>query len=84
MCGNCRDEYLTNNIRNILVGLTIVRLTAAIFTVVLNTLVIVAVIKGRQLRSNCNTLLACLAGTDLMVGALLQPMFAAADMKRVR
>ena len=44
----------------------------------MNVLVIVAVKTRRQLQTNCNVLLACLAVTDLLVGVFVQPIFAVA------
>lgn len=52
-------------------------------TVVLNALVIFAVSTRRRLRANSNILLACLAGTDLVVGLVIQPLAVAVQMKRV-
>ena len=42
-------------------------------TIVMNVLVIMAVKTRRRLQSKYNILLACLAGTDLLVGAASQP-----------
>ena len=44
-------------------------------TTVMNMLVIMAVKRTRRLQSNYNSLLACLAGTDLLVGAASQPSY---------
>ena len=44
-------------------------------TIVMNVLVIVAVKTRPTLQSKYNILLACLAGTDLLVGAASQPSF---------
>ena len=44
-------------------------------TIVMNVLVIMAVRTRPTLQSNYNILLACLAGTDLLVGAASQPSF---------
>ena len=46
-------------------------------TIFLNTLVIIAVRTTPQLRNKYNALLACLAVTDIMAGALGQPFFIA-------
>ncbi|XP_022785617.1 lysophosphatidic acid receptor 3-like [Stylophora pistillata] len=43
--------------------------------VVLNVLVIKAVKTRRQLRTNCNILLACLAVTDAVTGLIVQPLY---------
>jgi len=44
-------------------------------TIVMNVLVIMAVKTRPTLQSKYNILLACLAGTDLLVGAVSQPSF---------
>ena len=44
-------------------------------TILLNVLVIMAVKTRRRLQSKYNILLACLAGTDLLVGAASQPSY---------
>jgi len=44
-------------------------------TIVMNVLVIMAVKTRPRLQSKYNILLACLAGTDLLVGAASQPNF---------
>ena len=46
------------------------------FTILMNVLVIVLVKTRHQLQTKHNILLACLAGTDLLVGAIVQPSFA--------
>ena len=46
-------------------------------TILMNALVIMAVKTRRRLQSKYNILLACLAGTDLLVGAASQPSFIA-------
>jgi len=49
-------------------------------TILMNVLVILAVKTRRRLQSNYNILLACLAGTDLLVGAASQPIFIAGQI----
>ena len=44
-------------------------------TIVMNVLVIMAVKTRRRLQSKYNILLACLAGTDVLVGAASQPSY---------
>ena len=44
-------------------------------TIVMNVLVIMAVKTRLRLQSKYNILLACLAGTDLLVGAVSQPSY---------
>ena len=53
----------------------IINIITCPFTVVLNTLVIMAVKRRRRLQSNANILLACLAATDAMNGLLVQSSF---------
>ncbi|XP_078352121.1 histamine H2 receptor-like [Oculina patagonica] len=61
----------------VLIFLAVVSIVTFPFTAVLNALVITAVKKKSRLRANkSNILLACLATTDLMVGVIVQPMFA--------
>ena len=57
--------------------LPIVNLLVSPLTIFLNILVILAVKTTPQLRDKYNVLLACLAGTDIMIGALGQPVFIA-------
>ena len=47
------------------------------FTIFLNMLVIVAVKTKQQLNTNYNTVLACLATTDFLVGLTVQPLYMA-------
>ena len=49
-------------------------------TILMNALVIMAVKTRTRLQSKYNTLQACLAGTDLLVGAATQPTFIAAQI----
>ena len=49
-------------------------------TILMNALVIVAVKTRPRLQSNYNILLACLAGTDLLVGIAVQPTFIAEEI----
>ena len=49
-------------------------------TILMNVLVIMAVKTRRRLQSNYNILLACLAGTDLLVGVASQPTFIAGQI----
>ena len=49
-------------------------------TILMNVLVIMAVKTRRRLQSKYNILLACLAGTDLLVGAASQPTFIAGQI----
>ncbi|XP_078362269.1 melanocyte-stimulating hormone receptor-like [Oculina patagonica] len=61
-----------------LIFLAVINIVTCPFTAALNTLVIIAVKTKARLRANKpNILLACLATTDLMVGVIVQPLFAA-------
>ena len=70
-------NFLTSETSATLTSLTIVNLLVSPLTIFLNVLVILAVKTNRQLRNKYNALLACLAGTDIMTGALGQPLFIA-------
>ena len=72
-----RTNFLTSEISATLISLTIVNLLVSPLTIFLNVLVILAVKTTSQLRNKYNALLACLAGTDIMTGALGQPLFIA-------
>ena len=71
------SNFLTSGISATLISLTIVNLLVSPLTIFLNTLVILAVKTTRQLRNKYNALLSCLAGTDILTGALGQPLFIA-------
>jgi len=49
-------------------------------TIFLNAVVIFAVATRSRLQSNSSILLACLAGTDLMSGLVVQPLTIAVEM----
>ena len=72
-----RPNFLTSEISVALISLTIVNLLVSPLTIFLNILVILAVNSTPQLRNKYNALLACLAGTDILTGALGQPLFIA-------
>ena len=57
------------------VGTIIINGIACPFTVLVNVLVIMAVKKPPNLKSNTNILLSCLAVTDLLTGLIVQPSF---------
>ncbi|XP_078361642.1 adenosine receptor A2a-like [Oculina patagonica] len=62
----------------VLIFLAVILVVTSPFTAALNALVIIAVKTKSRLRANkSNILLACLATTDLMVGVIVQPMYAA-------
>jgi len=70
-------NFLTSEMSVALISLTIVNLLVSPLTIFLNVLVILVVKTTPQLRDKYNVLLACLAGTDIMTGALGQPLFIA-------
>ena len=70
-------NFLTREMSAALISVTIINLLVSPLTIFLNVLVILAVKTTRQLRNKYNTLLACLAGSDIMTGALGQPLFIA-------
>jgi len=72
-----RPNLLTSEMSVALISVTIVNLLVSPLTIFLNILVILAVKTTPQLRDKYNVLLACLAGTDIMTGALGQPLFIA-------
>ena len=62
----------------VLIFLAVILIGTSPFTAALNALVIIAVKTKSRLRAHkSNILLACLAMTDLIVGMLVQPLFAA-------
>ena len=67
----------------ILVCVAIANLAAIFPTIMLNALVILAVATRQRLKTTSNKLLACLAGTDLLTGLVVQPIAIAVDMKRI-
>lgn len=78
-----RKAYLAKDTFAVLVSVTIVNLVAIFPTILLNSLVILAVATKQRLRTKSNTLLACLAGTDLLTGLVVQPIAIAVDIKRI-
>ena len=72
-----RPNFLTKKIYVALISVTIVNLLVSPLPIFLNVLVILAVKTTPQLRDKYNALLASLAGTDIVTGALGQPLFIA-------
>ena len=66
-----QSTHLSSEMSASLISITVVNLLAASCTIFLNILVMIAVKKTPQLRTNSSILLACLAGTDLKTGAAL-------------
>ena len=72
-----RPDFLTTEMSAALISVTIINLLVSPLTIFLNVLVILAVKTTPQLRNKYNALPACLAGSDIMTGALGQPLFIA-------
>ena len=72
------EDYLLETSIFFLMAITL-NIASCPFTILMNVLVIVAVKTRRQLQTNYNVMLACLAVTDLLVsGVFVQPIFAVA------
>ena len=65
------------------VAVTIVISIAVVPTVFLNSLVIFALSIKRPLQTNNNIILACMAGTDLLTGLIVQPMAVALEVLKI-
>ena len=78
-----QKSYLTDDTYKNLVAITSIISIATLPTIVLNAIIIFAVTAKRQLRSNSNVLLACLASTDLLTGLVVQPLFMTVDIERM-
>ena len=74
--------YLSKHAYRNLLALICLNSLAIIPTILLNALVIFVVATRRRLQTNSNILLACLAGTDLLVGLVAQPIAIAVKVKR--
>lgn len=78
-----RPAYVTTAMSASLVSISAINLVVSPCTIFLNIMVMIVVKTRPPLRNNYNVLLACLAGTDLMTGALGQPLFAAEQIYRI-
>ena len=78
-----QKSYLTDDTYKYLVAITSIISIATLPTIVLNAVIIFAVAAKRQLRSNSNVLLACLARTDVITGLVVQPLFIAVNIERI-
>ena len=76
-------ENFTEELYRNEVAVTIVISFAVVPTVFLNVLVIFAVSIKRPLQTNNNILLACMAGTDLLTGLIVQPMAVALEVLKI-
>ena len=73
-CRVWKEEYHQENYVSTLAAIILNMITCPM-TVFVNLLVIIAVKTKRRLQNSYNILLACLAATDLVVGAIVQPSF---------
>ena len=79
-----KHDYLTPPIFIMIVVAVVVRIVSCPLTTLLNGLVIVAVKKKHYLRKQRHSVLAaCLAVTDLLVGAVVLPLTIATDVMRL-
>ena len=78
-----RQEYLTDVTYRHIVALTIINLLAVLLTLLLNTLVIIAVATRHRLQSKSNVLVAWLAGGDLLNGLVTQGIEIAINLTRI-
>ena len=78
-----RQEYLISDTRANLIAVTVINLVAAIPTILLNMLIILAVAARRRLQTNSNILVAWLAVLDLSSGLVVRPIFIAQELKRI-
>ena len=79
---NCRGRFKEYFLQNTVISLFSIALNLGSCPVIImmNVLVIVAIKTRRRLQSEYNILLACLAGTDLAVGLVSQPLFIAQEI----
>lgn len=76
-----QSRYLADGIHNNLVAVICINSVSAIIAMLLNALVIIVLTTKQQLRTPYNILLASLAGTDFLVGMLVQPLPVASEIK---
>ena len=72
-----RAAYLTIPVTASMIFSSVINLIVSPCTIVLNVLLMTAVKPTPRLKSNYHILLASLAGTDFVTGALAQPLFVA-------
>ena len=78
-----QGQYLIEDTFKILGAIIIINSIEVVPTIMLNALVIFSVATRQRLRSKSNTLLACLAGTDILVGLVYQPLGMAMETKKI-
>lgn len=62
---------------------TVISITSPL-AILLNASLIVAVLKKKKLQSICNILVASMAASDLLIGAVAQPLFLSAGLYRLQ
>lgn len=75
-----QPAYLTTPVTASLIFLSVIKLLVSPCSILLNVLVIVAVKTSPRLKTKCHILLASLAGTDLLTGAISQPLAIAQEI----
>ena len=75
-----KRAYLTTPVTASLIFLSVINLLVSPCSILLNVLVIVAVKTSPRLKTNHHILLASLAGTDLLTGAISQPLLIAEEI----
>lgn len=78
-----KTAYLTTPVTASMISLSVVNLLVSPCTIFLNALVMIAVKTSARMESNYHILLASLALTDLMTGALAQPLIVAVQLYRL-
>ena len=77
------QHYLTTTLFVTIIITVVLNILTCPFTILLNVLVIVAVRRKRYLQEMRHVLLACLAVTDLLVGAVCQPLMFVSDLQHI-
>ena len=78
-----KTAYLTTPVTASMISSSVVNLLVCPCTIFLNALVMIAVKTSARMESNYHILLASLAFTDLMTGALAQPLVVAVQLYRL-
>ena len=78
-----QPAYLTSEMYASLISISAINLLVCPCSIFLNIFVMIAIKTSPWLRNNCNILLACLAGTDLMTSVFGIPLFAAEQIYRL-
>ena len=77
------QRYLTTTLFVTIIITVALNILTCPFTIVLNVLVIVAVRRKHYLQEMRHVLLACLAATDLLVGAVCQPLMVMSYLQHI-